>query len=211
MSNALARSAAIYEATLAAGVNALACDFSFSLDGFENTYVGIKEFPIPVLTQKESVVVALPGGGERAVNSSIQNLYDSNLTIYENDKGTMAAMLAAIAQLPKSHRQHGWVYNGDPKNWTRRHRIKDIHFVTDTPTGDFEGQSQTLNLSVSIKYAYFFEIQKRDDSQLSASDVLVEAGITLGATLLGQLSDTLEAGVNGAINGAVDFIEDLFG
>lgn len=207
MSNALARSAAIYEAAMSAGVNALACDFSFSLDDFENAYIGIKEFPIPVLTQKESVVVALPGGGERAVNSSIQNLYDSNLTIYENDKGTMAAMLAAIAQLPKSHRQHGWVYNGTPDNWTRRHRIKDIHFVTDTPTGDFEGQSQTLNLSVSIKYAYFFGIEKRDGTQLGVSDVLLEAGIALGADLLGALVD----GAVDGINGVIGFFEDLYG
>ncbi|MEC7119673.1 MAG: hypothetical protein VXW65_07210 [Pseudomonadota bacterium] len=209
--NALTQAQALYEATVASGQNTLAKDFTFELDYFSGFYINCKEFPIPILTQKESVVVALPGGGERAINSSLQNLYDSSVSLYEKDGGKVSKVLAAIAIMPKTVRIHGWVYNGTPDHWTHRYRLRDIKFMVDTPTGDFEGQSTALMISASIKYAYFFEIERPDGQLLTPDLLLQEAGITVTAELRQILSRAVSQGVGAVVQGATNSVLGALG
>lgn len=206
--NALTRSQALYEAAVGAGQNALAKDFTFELELFPGFYMSCKEFPIPILTQKESVVIALPGGGERAINSSIQNLYDSSLSLYEQDNAKVSKVLATIAIMPKTVRVHGWVYNGTPTQggWTHRYRLRDIKFMTDTPTGDLEGQATALMISTSIKYAYFFEVERPGGISLTPELLLSEAGITITSELRQILSRAISQGVGAVVQGAAQSV-----
>ncbi len=151
----------------AMGAKAVSSDASLQIDGFDSMWLLCKQFPHPVVGIGGEIEIPGPNGSAHWQPQQVKTNYQGPATFSETEVGHVETFLID-ALMGNGGRFSGWVYEGTPDRYSARRRIRDAFFVPDTPDRDWENRSQVLNISGTMFYHYFGEIESGNVDALTS-------------------------------------------
>ena len=145
----------LHDATQAAGAKVISSDFTFEIEGFEDTYLLCKQAPWPELSPQGEIEIPLPMGGTMWQPQQAKTAQQGQVSFYETRAGQVEAMLVAL--LTKGGIFNATVYEGTPDKYLRKKKLRDCFMQIDNPDRDWENRSQPLMFSGTLFFHYFGE------------------------------------------------------
>lgn len=151
-----------YSEAAALGAKAINSDFSFEIEGFESSYLLVKQAPWPVLRPQGEIETSGVLGMKMWQQQQTATADQGQITIYETVAGSASKMLVDI--LSKGGTFNAKIYEGTPSRFIRYKRIVDAFIQLDNPDRDWENRSQVLTFSGTLFYHYFGEDEEGSTS-----------------------------------------------
>lgn len=140
----------------ASGQKAISSDFTFEIEGFEQNYLLIKQFPWPAFSSAGEIEVAAPMGMALWQPQQGKVNLQGSVTLQETVAGAIDSML--IGLIARGGIFNAKIYHGTPTHYISYKPIYDAFFQIDNADTDFENRSQVLVFSGTLFFHYFGEI-----------------------------------------------------
>lgn len=154
-----------YDAAAGQGAKAIASDFTFEIEGFEQMYLLAKQAPWPELSPAGEIEIATPLGGGAWQPQQAKVHQQGAVAFYETIAGSVDKML--IELLAKGGVFNAKIYEGTPVKFLRAKRIVDCFMQMDNPDRDWENRSQVLTFNGTLFFHYFGEVIPGNSSNYS--------------------------------------------
>jgi len=145
-----------YDATKALGKKAINSDFTFEIEGFEQTYLLAKQCPWPDVAVAGEIEVPSPLGATLFEPQQIKVAHQGQVSFLETVAGSVDQALVDI--IANGGTFNAKIYEGTPDKHLRYKRITDCFLQIDDPDRDWENRSQVLTFSGTMFFHYFGEL-----------------------------------------------------
>lgn len=146
-----------YGVMKAMGAKAISSDASLQIDGFETMWMLCKQFPHPVVGVSSEIEIPGPNGSVMYQPAQIKTNWSGPATFSETEVGHVEGFL--IDLIANGGTFNAWIYEGTPDRFSARRRILDAFFQPDSPDRDWENRTQVLNISGTMFYHYFGQVE----------------------------------------------------
>lgn len=146
-----------YDATRAAGDKAINSDFAFEIEGFESSWLLVKQAPWPELSVQGEIEVPSPLGGTLWQPQQAKVAMQGPISLFETQAGTADKMLVDL--ITRGAYFNAKIYEGTPQKYLRVKRIEQCFVQIDSPDRDWENRSQVLTFSGTLFYHYFGDVK----------------------------------------------------
>ena len=130
-------------------------DFSLEIEGYDSSWLLVKEFPWPELSTGGEIEVPGPLGLAYWEFQQAKVHQQGAITLLENEQGQVDEML--IKMLANGGRVNAKVYQGTPQNYLFYKPIYDMGIQLDNPDRDWDNRSQILTFTGTAFFHYFGE------------------------------------------------------
>jgi hypothetical protein len=142
-----------FDEAIAGGRKVVNSDFTFEIEGFESTWLLVKQAPWPELTPQGEIDIAGPVGQAQWQAQQMKVNRQGSITMMEVTPGTISKTLLGIIT------QGGYFnarnYEGTPEKFLRYKIFRDCFIQFDDTDRDWENRSQVLTFSGTLFYHYF--------------------------------------------------------
>jgi len=136
------------------GAKAIQADAMIVFDGYESDMPLLcKQFPWPVATTGDPIEFYGPLGQKMVQPKQVQTQQSGPIAFYETRANTAGLFLKAV--IAAGGVLNGTVYQGRVDDNTGSERILNVILVIDTPSRDWENESQVLTLEGTCHYHWF--------------------------------------------------------
>lgn len=142
-------------------------EFTLVVDGFEDSFLYFKQFPIPVLSTGDAIDRPSVLGTKTKVPGQTKFDKEGPFSLIENEAGQANRLL--LKMICNGGQKDAWVYHGTPKFYTWKRRIKELALAADLPDADFESAT-ILTLSGTATYMFYGEEVKGNVKTLYGAD-----------------------------------------
>lgn len=132
--------------------------FSIEVDGYPNTVVSARKFPVPFFSSgeaRESATVL--GTNEWSAAGQTKAARQGAFELYETNLSPSQRMLYEV--ICGGGQTHAWVYLGTPEAFVWRRRIRYVSWKIDDPEAAWDNP-EILHLTGEVYYHYFNEEEK---------------------------------------------------
>lgn len=147
-----------HQATWAQGDKVVNSDFTFVIDGFEDSYLRCKQFPFPQSSTGEAVEVISVLGTKYTQAGQVDFSKQGAIAFYETVLGLTNILL--IDLIASGGEFDAWVYHGTIENYIWKRRIIKCNAVIENGDLDWENRTQALLLTGNLNYHYYGEEEK---------------------------------------------------
>lgn len=149
----------LHDLTKAQGAKVISSDFTFSINGYEASYLLCKQAPKPELTPQGEIEIALPLGSKAVQPQQVATAQQGQISFYETVNAMTENML--IQLLLDSSRGNMFdarLYEGTPDNYIRYWKYHDCFMQLDVIDRDWENRSQPMMFSGTLFFHFFGEM-----------------------------------------------------
>lgn len=154
-----------HDKTAALGDKAINSDFTFEIEGFEDTYLLVKQAPWPELSPQGEIEIPTVLGSKIFQPQQVATAQQGQVSLYETMAGSIDELLVKL--LSQGGRFNAKIYEGTPDNFVRCKTIRDCFIQMDVPDRDWENRSQPLMFSGTLFYHYFGEVEVGNSGNLN--------------------------------------------
>jgi hypothetical protein len=147
-----------HESTWSQGDKVVNSDFTFVIDGYEDSYLRAKQFPFPQLSTGEPIEIASVLGTNYTQAGQVQFYRQGSIAFYETVLGLTNNLLVDL--IAQGGEFNAWVYHGTMENYIWKRRIVKCHTMIESPDLDWENRTQPLLLTGTLHYHYYGEEEK---------------------------------------------------
>lgn len=143
-----------YEASRGLGDRSIQSDAMMVIDGFEYLGLLIKSFTWPILTTATEVEGYLPGGQKFWQPGQLETAMQGQIVVTETKAGHAYEALTVLATTKP---RDCTLYEGNPTEFVRAIRIRDMFMKLDPAERDAESRSAMTQFSGTMHYQFFGE------------------------------------------------------
>lgn len=147
-----------YDQTKALGQKAINSDFTFEIEGFEQTYLLAKQCPWPDVSVQGEIEVPSPLGSMIYEPQQVRTAHQGQVSFLETVAGTVDQTLVDI--IANGGTFNAKIYEGTPERYLRYKRIVNAFIQIDNPDRDWENRTQVLMFSGTMFFHYFGEVEQ---------------------------------------------------
>lgn len=161
-----------YEASRGLGDRSVQSDAVMVIDGFEYLGLLIKSFTWPIITTSSEVEGFLPGGQKFWEVGQLETAMQGQVVITETRAGHAYEALTVLTR----KRPGATLYEGNPLEFARAIRIRDLFLKLDPAERDAESRSALTQFSGTMFYQFFGEVLPGSPAAAAAAGLALAAG-----------------------------------
>lgn len=166
-----------YEAHRGLGDRSIQSDAIMVIDGFEYLGLLIKAFTWPILTTASEIEGFLPGGQKFWEEGQLETAMQGQVVITETKAGHAYEALTKLATIG---RRDCTLYEGNPTEFVRAIRIRDMFMKLDPAERDAESRSALTQFSGTMHYQFFGETLPGSPGAIAAAGLAAAAALIPG-------------------------------
>lgn len=147
-----------YDKTTNLGLKAINSDFTLEIEGYEGSYLLVKQAPWPELSPQGEIEISTPLGATAWQPQQVKVAQQGSITLYETVAGDIEQMM--VDMLVNGGVFNAKIYEGTPQHYVRVKTMRDCFLQLDQPDRDWENRSQVLTFTGTIFYHYFGECEE---------------------------------------------------
>lgn len=144
-----------HESTWSQGDKVVNSDFTLVIDGYEESYLRCKQFPVPQISTGEPVEIVTPLGTKYYQAGQVEFARQGSISLYETVLDLSNNLMIDI--IKDGGEFNAWVYHGTVENFIWKRRIIKCNLNVESPDADWENRTQPLVLTGQISYHYYDE------------------------------------------------------
>lgn len=153
----------LYGATLAKGAKVINSDFTFEIEGYEDSYLLCKQAVWPEISPQGEIEISTPLGATMWQPQQLKVAQQGQVTFMETVLGSVDNLMNNLLLRGGTYDAGGItfnakIYEGTPQHYLRYKRIVDCFLQIDPIDRDWENRSQPLLFSGTLFYHYFGEM-----------------------------------------------------
>lgn len=145
----------------ARGAPAIAAEYLFVPEGYEELKLAVKSFTLPVNVAEEMIQVNAVGGMTFGIPQLAKTYFTGAVSFIEDVNGGVHKLLTALSATQTIDNRptlNGAIYRGAEDNYTQKWELKNISFYGFESTAvDYENRTQLTVWSGHMAYSYFGE------------------------------------------------------
>lgn len=145
-----------YDASKAIGAPVISGDFTFAIDGYEQSYLLCKQAPWALVSPMGEVENPGPLGIMTYKPQQAKVAHQGQVAFKETVAGSIDNMLLNI--LTTGGIFSGVMYEGTPQKFLRAKPYRDCFLQLDDPDRDWENRAQVLLITGTMFFNYFGEV-----------------------------------------------------
>ena len=145
-----------HDVTKSMGAKVISSDFTFEIDGFEQTYLLCKQAPWAEVSPGGEIEIPGPLGSGAWQPQQAKTHQQGQIALMETVAGSVDNML--INLLTRGGIFNARMYEGTPQKFLRAKRYVDCFIQMDNPDRDWENRSQILLFTGTLFFHYYGEV-----------------------------------------------------
>ena len=128
------------------------------IDGYEDLHLPCKQVPWPELPRMRNIEIAMPLGGSYCQPRQVQRVMQSPISFSEPTAGAMDEALESL--LVNGVRFNAWIYEGTPKQYSLRKRIRNCFLQMNMNERSCSNGTKPKMFSGTLIYHYLGEMEE---------------------------------------------------
>jgi len=140
----------------ALGSKAVNSDFTFEIEGHEETYLLVKQAPWIELSPQDAIEIPTVLGDVHGQPQQLKSYNQGPITLMETAAGTISNLMLQLI-LGNAGVFNAKIYEGTPLHFLRYKQYRNCFISLEAPSRDFENRSQILTFEGTLHFHYFGE------------------------------------------------------